>query len=56
MSWKWLSVKFHPEWHDAQRPLPLKRTKPFLAESEMAVSSPSIQASKGAKPETIVRS
>ena len=40
----------------AQRALVLKRTKPRCAAGEIAPSSPAIQRSKGAMPETIVRS
>jgi len=39
-----------------QRALSLKSRKPRLAEALIAASSPAIHSSKGARPETIVRS
>ena len=56
MSWKLSSVNFQPLWHLLHSALVLNSMKPRLAPSEMAFSSPSIQASNGARPETTVRS
>ena len=56
MSWKLSSVKFQPLWHSLHSALVLNRVNPRLAESEIARSSPSIHASKGARPEITVRS
>jgi hypothetical protein len=49
-------VKFHPLWQATQFALVLKSTNPRLASAEMALSSLSIQASNGARPDTTVRS
>ena len=56
MSWKLSSVKRQPVWQAAQLALVLKVTNPRFAASGIAVSSPSIQRSKGALPLTMVRS
>ena len=56
MSWKLSSVKRQPAWQVAQRALSLKSAKPRLASAEIASSSPSSQRSKGASPDTTVRS
>src|SRR5438552_17291724 len=50
ISWKLSSVNRHPPWQAKQSALLLNNTKPRLAESEIAASSPSTQRSKGASP------
>jgi hypothetical protein len=56
MSWNDESVNAQPLWHAAQFALPLNRSKPRLAASLMAFSSPAIQRSNGASGETMVLS
>jgi len=50
ISWKLSSVKRQPVWQVKQSALLLNRTKPRLAASGIAVSSPPTQRSKGAGP------
>jgi hypothetical protein len=49
ISWKLSSVKFQPLWQVLHCALALKSANPRLAASEIALSSPSIHASKGAR-------
>ncbi len=49
-------MKLQPEWQAEHRALVLKSMKPRLALGEIASSLPATHSSKGAMPDTTVRS